>query len=350
MKYIFGLLLIILVGCSKDDIVIFCENNIRTCESPITLNLTSVDTCFELPFDNLGQLITNYSNDYYFRPLTNQVVEDEFIFVHQKSNTNWKVYKSNLCNEYFENGFDMTHIDNPILFDWNQNDELLLLNINDFQLWRVNFDGSNLVKITDNEGSYSAPQWCLNDSLIYCTFNPYDSNHPLYPGRIILLDRNGEIVYTFPSGIGKKLSAINGNKILTSANHTGEHQLGYVEIDSKEFIPIMPTDINAMDGFGFSQYVWLNDDEILYQLRKDEAQKVFKMNINTLDKELISEENCENTESGSIATLINNQEEVIFQRNEYRYITNHPDSLYFFQEIIKKNIVTGEEWLLDINL
>jgi hypothetical protein len=112
----------------------------------------------------------------------------------------------------------------------------------------------------------------------------------------------------------------------------------------------MSFDINEMDGFGFVGYTWLNDDEILYQLRKTHAQKIFKMNINTLEMELMAEENCENVSSGGTAILANNQEEFLLSRVEYRYVTPHPDSLYYFQEIIKRNIVTGEEWVLDINL
>jgi len=348
MKYIFGLLIIVLVSCSKDDIVIPCQNNIDTCESPIPLALTSVDTCFELPFNNLGQILSNYTNDYKRNAISNGVVDDEFIFIHHIPGTKSTVYKSNLCNEYYEQGFDMRTLDNSLLLDWNQNDELLLKSSE--QIWRVNFDGTDLVKITNDEGHYRGAKWCLNDSLIYCVFTPYDSNHPLYPGKVILLDRSGDIAHVFPTGIGKILSAIRGNKILTTANNNGDNQLGYIDIDSKEFIPILSIDINAMNGFGFSQYVWLNDDEVLYQLSKQASHKLIKLNINTIEKELIFEEDCENILSGVATTFSNNQEEIIIGRAEYRYVADHPDSLYFFQEIIKKNIVTGEEWLLDIDL
>ncbi len=295
-------------------------------------------------------MIANFNYDYLHSPISNGVVDDEFIFIHHDFDEEWRVYKSNLCDEYYDAGFDMTLLNNPILFDWNQNDELLLNEISTFQVWRVNFDGTNLVKITNNEGSYRGPQWCLNDSLIYCVFNPYDSTHPLYPGKIILMDRDGEIVYVFPEGIGKVSSAIRGDKILTGANHTGIFELGYILISTKEFISMKEFDITQMNGFGLLGYIWLNDEEIIYALHKQAARKIIKLNITTLEETLIMEEDCENVGSGVSATFPNNQEEVLMSRSEYRYVANHPDSLYYFREIIKKNIVTGEEWLLDIDL
>lgn len=351
MKYLFYLLTIsiLFINCKgDDDNNIICGNNIKICESPIELISTSVDTCFDLSFSSTGQVIANFTYDYISRPITNGVVDDEFIFIHHDFDGDWLVYKSNLCNEYYEQGFDLRTIDNPLLFDWNQNDELLLNDLSSFQVWSVNFDGTNLVKITNNEGEYSAPQWCLNDSLIYCGFSPYDSNHPLYPDRIILMDRNGEIVHAFTVGTSTILSAPNGNKILTTRNNTDSQSIGYIDLETKEFILIKDFEISS--GFGFINLTWLNNDEIIYHFRKQAAQRIVKLNINTLEETLISEEDCENISTGGVATFSNNQEEVLMGKSEYRYVADHPDSLYFFQEIIKKNILTGEEWLLNIDL
>lgn len=333
---------LVFTNCKSDDNNIICETNIKICESPIELISNSVDTCFEIS----SQMIFFNTYDYIMRPISNGVVDDEFIFIHHDFDGEWLVYKSNLCNEYYEQGFDLRTIDNPLLFDWNQNDELLLKS--NTHIWRVNFDGTNLVKITNDEGAYSAPQWCLNDSLIYCSFDPYDSNHQLYPGRVILMDRNGEIIHAFPSGTSTILSAPNGNKILTTRNNTNTQSIGYIDLETKEFILIKDFEISS--GFGFINLTWLNNDEIIYHFRKQAAQRIVKLNINTLEETLISEEDCENISTGGIATFYNNQEEVLMGKSEFRYVADHPDSLYFFQEIIKKNIVTGEEWLLDIDL
>jgi hypothetical protein len=350
IKYTYYLLLISIAftNCKKDESNFICENNITICESPIELISTSVDTCFDLSFSNTGQVLSNFTYDYLQSVMSNGVVEDEFIFVHHDFDGEWLVYKSNLCNEYYEQGFDLRTIDNPLLFDWNQNDELLLNDVLSFQVWSVNFDGTNLVKITNNEGSYRGPQWCLNDSLIYCGFSPYDSNHPLYPDRIILMDRNGEIVHAFPVGTSTILSAPNGNKILTTRNNSNSQSIGYIDIETKEFIAIKDFEISS--GFGFAGFVWLNDEEIIYHFNKQAAQRIVKLNIITLEETLILEEDCENVGSGARVTFANNQEEALMSRSEYRYVANHPDSLYYFREIIKKNIFTGEEWLLNIDL
>ena len=63
MKYLFYLFMISLIftNCTKDDGNLICNNNnIPICESPIGLYSTSVDTCFDLPFSNTGQVIANF--------------------------------------------------------------------------------------------------------------------------------------------------------------------------------------------------------------------------------------------------------------------------------------------------
>ena len=154
--------------CTKDKIDDCCNNNnTKVCESPIELIHSVVDTCFELPTDFWGDVLTRYSNDYYSSSFFNPQIEDEFIFIHRIFGTlhKHKLYKNNLCNEIYEEGFNMEELVNPQLKDYNKNDELLISS--NFKIWKVNFDGSELTKITDDNYTYYGAQWCAGDSLIY---------------------------------------------------------------------------------------------------------------------------------------------------------------------------------------
>ena len=322
--------------------------SVEDCESPI-LEIPPVDTCFYLPIDATGSVITNYHQDYYFSPRFSKSVPDEFIFTRRKTNDEFRVYKTNLCNEYYEAGFDLASLVNPFVIDYNNEDEILISS--EFKIWRVNFDGSNLFKVTDDNNNYYGMKWCLNDSLIYSQVTISDINSPHYPGAICLLDRLGNYVHVFPEGIGKTLAAPRGNKILTFATIADTYNLGYIDILTKEFQIIKEIEIPSPDDHYINGFRWIDDENIFYVRTKDQrSQKRYKMNINTLEVIFIEEEACENYGLGDFTISPFNQEEILMTRTEHRYVANHPDSLYYFQNIVKYNINTGEEKILDLNL
>jgi hypothetical protein len=224
-KFIPIWILVLLFSCKNDDEII-CGYNNTPCENPIPQTIFEVDTCFELSYDIFGFLpvVTDYTR--YFSPIYHPEIKDEFIFLAYKPN-DWKVYKTNLCNEFFEIGFDMGILPNPVLSDWNH-EEILLLRSN-FKIWKVNFNGDNLTKITTDNNQYYGAKWCMDDTLIYC-YATFDQSSQYYPYRSFLMNEQGEFVHVFPEGVGSPVSDIYDNKILTTSRINEIDFIGYIDL------------------------------------------------------------------------------------------------------------------------
>lgn len=342
MKYIILILSfsIIFYNCKKEKEMI-PTTPVQICESPI-LETSPADTCFDLPQDALGNVVTNYHQDYFFSSRFSKNEPDEFIFAHAEINNEFKVYKSNLCNEYYEAGFDMSTLDNTKLFDFNKNDELLVSS--GFKIWRVDFDGNNLLKLSDDDSDYYGAQWCLNDTVILTHAAGFNS--PYYPGRTLLLNKLGEVIHVFPEGEGYGKVNNEGDKIATFVGDASFREIGYIDLNTKEFNAIKEIDVM----YNFTGILgWLDDEHILYGGSVNRNQKFFYININTAESVLFYEKDCENIALGDFTISPFNQEEILMTRTEHRYVANHPDSLYYFQNIVKYNINTGEDKILDFN-
>jgi hypothetical protein len=90
---------------------------------------------------------------------------------------------------------------------------------------------------------------------------------------------------------------------------------------------------------------------ILYVKTSGSHQQVFKLNLNTLESSLVFENYCENYSFGTIAVPPSYDEKNILTfQSEYQLLSPTSDSLMLNFYLINKNLETGEEYILDINL
>jgi len=335
-----------------DDSEIICEYNNIPCESPIPQTLFEVDSCFELPYDIFGQLPIVSSPKICWFPIYHPLNQDEFIFSSGDSNGQF-IFKNNTCNEFLEKGVDLSQFDNPLLLDINKNDIVLIKSWNKY--FSVNFDGTNLEEIKNDEYELSGLRWCGEDTLIYATIQPFDSNSPYHPFRAALINKEGIVQTVFPEGIGNSSSDYKNGKILTSTNaiqSSSNFQYGFIDISTTEFTPIFDFAVPSIDNFYISNFKWLDDDNVVFLENhiNNISQRLIKMNINTLDRIVLFEEGCQNIKSGIISVNPNKNDEILRNMVHYEYSSVAPDSLDFLVQIVKVNTETGEEWILDINL
>lgn len=342
--YIF--ILFIVISC-KNDPQIACDIDTFPCENPTSQTQFEIDTCFDLSYDVFGNLPFYPLEKRYLSPIFHPLIENEIVFVRFMTN-DWKVFKTNLCNEDYQEGFDMTTLTSPILLDINQYEELLIKSVNSF--YKVNFDGSDLQEIKNDSFTFKGLQWCCQDTLMYGIIESDDVNSPFYQGKAGLINVAGEIVFDFPTGVGNLLAVPRKNKILTFAFINNLFYLGLIDIDTFDFQSIQEIVLPSPDGFYISNFRWIDDNNILLIKSLSNHQKLYKMNINSLEMTLIDEKNCENHGFGVFSFSPFNQTEVLFQYEEFKSESLSSDSLHYLSYLVKKNIETGEEFKLEINL
>jgi hypothetical protein len=338
-------ILVLLFSCKNDDEII-CDNDNTPCENPIPQTIFEVDTCFDLSYDVFGNLPLYPLEARYLSPIFNPTIEGEFVFVRFKPN-DWRIYKTNLCNEYYQEGFDMATLASPILLDMNQGEELIIKSFNKF--YKVNFDGSDLKEIKNDSYTFKGLQWCCQDTLLYGIIESDDVNSPFYQGKAGLINIDGEIIIDFPKGIGNLLAVPRKNKILTFASINNLFHFGYIDLTTNNFHSIQEIILPSQDGFYISNFRWINDSDILLIKSKSNHQKLYKMNIVSLEMTLIDEINCENHGFGVFSHSPFDETQTLFQYQEYKSESSSSDSLHYLSYIVKKNISTGEEYILDIN-
>jgi len=250
--YSFLMVILFLFSCRKDKVPqIISENtNAETCD------------CVPLSSSNVGVFDQYVQGEkYYLWPQFNPNNDDEIIYVEPSPGNIKLLYKLNLIT------LEKTLIFQGVMSyepSWGF-DDWILLNLMDYQIWKIKSDGTQLTQVTSN-GAWFHPEWSSTEDK-FIAYQGYINNN-LYPGKI--WDINGTIIDSFEWSptVGSWRHPLYYGGVSTG-------KVIVIDPFSNQFISTLNTDPNK----SYNSFNWISGSEALLT----NIDGMYRYNIYTKD-------------------------------------------------------------------
>ena len=251
--YSFLTVILLLYSCRKDKVPQISPENI----------IEEACDCIPLSTSNIGVFDQYIQGEkYYLWPQFNPNNDNEIIYVETSPGNIKLLYKLNLVT-----------LEKTLIFEgkmpyepsWGF-DDWILLNLMDYQIWKIKSDGTQLTQVTSN-GAWFHPEWSLSDDK-FIAYHGYVDVNDFYSG--VVWDVNGAVIDSF------EWSPTVGS---------WRHPLYYGGVSTEKVVVIDPlanqfiSTLNTDPNKSYNSFNWISEYEALLT----NIDGMYRYNIYTKD-------------------------------------------------------------------